>query len=191
MRIYRKYHNKIIRSFVDDNGDEAIELSTRNGSFLISASDLEKVKRFGWNITVDVNGKKYVTTKKKNKNYYFDLHRFLMEETNPEIVIDHVNSDGTDNRRSNLRRATYRQNSFNRIVSKRSSTGIKGVFFDKERNKYVARIKVDGKYKNLGRFEDINDAANAYKEAAELHYKEFSRLSSLDKLDMPIINTEL
>ena len=140
--------------------------------------DLERVIKIRWIISETNKGKKYVTGKVKGQ--FIRLHRFITGETNPEIIIDHINSNGLDNRRKNLRQATSQQNSFNRVVSSRSSTGIKGVFFDKERNKYVARIQVDGKYRNLGRFDTIEKAADKYAEAAKLHYGEYAKASSLE-----------
>ena len=75
------------------------------------------------------------------------MHRMLMS---PPIgmEVDHVNGDGLDNRRANLRLATHRQNMANRRVAKHSKLGIKGVSFDARRNVYSVALRKDGvKYK--------------------------------------------
>ena len=184
MRVYGRYKNRIVREFTDESGDPCLELSTREGTpFLISKSDHEKICRLSWDISTTKHGKKYVTGYRKRLKRFVRLHRFIMDEEDPEVVIDHINSNGVDNRRTNLRKASYQQNSFNRVVSTRSSTGIKGVFYDKERGKYVARIQVGETYKNLGRFDTVEEAAKAYAAAAEKHYKEFARHTEVPSND--------
>ena len=176
MRVYRRYKNNIVREFTDETGDPCLELSTREGStFSISKSDYDRVKRFSWNTTISSHGKKYVIGYRKKGKHFIHLHRYILQEKDETVIIDHKNSNGLDNRQANLRKATSQENSFNRVTSSRSSTGIKGVFYDKERNKYVARIQVDGVYKNLGRFETADQAAIAYEDAARQHYKDFAR----------------
>ena len=94
----------------------------------------------------------------------------------PEGDIDHINGDKTDNRLRNLRQATRSQNLMNRGAAPSNTSGVKGVCWDKRRGKWSAKIKVGGKTHNLGRFDAIDDAANAYKAASLKLHGQFSRV---------------
>lgn len=95
----------------------------------------------------------------------------------PVGQIDHINGRGTDNCWSNLRLATQSQNKGNSRVYKNNMSGVKGVSWNKEVRKWNAVIQVDGTSHQLGRFKNFDDAARAYKLAAEKHFGEFSRTS--------------
>jgi len=87
-----------------------------------------------------------------------------------EILPDHINRIKLDNRSDNLRVATRAENQHNRGVQKNSSTGFKGVHFDKRFKRYYARIKVNGEYIHLGCYRTIQEAYARYCAAAlELH----------------------
>lgn len=137
--------------------------------FLIDAIDYEEVSKYLWHI--DGNG--YVVNIRIGL-----LHRFLMDcGTN---IIDHVNRDRLDNRRSNLRICNQRENTMNCTKRKRNTTGYKGVYFDKRRDKYYARLQSYGRTINLGYFNSPVDAAKAYdvaaiKSAGKFAYTNFPR----------------
>jgi hypothetical protein len=73
-------------------------------------------------------------------------------------VVDHVNRDKLDNRRSNLRVITQSQNTQN-LPSFGGTSRYRGVSWDKRRNKWIAMCRVAGKHHNLGRYEDEEEAA--------------------------------
>lgn len=91
-------------------------------------------------------------------------------------MIDHTNGNPSDDRWSNLRQANYSTNGANskRWRKKQKSTP-KGVTFDKARGLYAARIKVNYKTINLGRFKTRRAAHAAYMVAARTHFGEFAR----------------
>lgn len=91
----------------------------------------------------------------------------------PPCQIDHIDGDPSNNRLENLRLATASQNQRNRKLSENNTSGAKGV--SKIGNRYAARIRVDGKNKHLGTFGTLNEAADAYKAAAEDLFGEFAR----------------
>lgn len=93
----------------------------------------------------------------------------------PEKQIDHINGDPSDNRWSNLRLATQSQNKANGRKYKSNKSGFKGISWNCSFKKWNAAIQVDGKQKHLGRYKNIADALNAYKEASERYFGEFSR----------------
>jgi hypothetical protein len=106
------------------------------------------------------------------------MHRTILGAPQGHMV-DHINRDGLDNRRINLRAATRAQNACNAIKrhSIRSTSQFKGVHWDKARSRWAAQIKKLGKVTNIGRFISEEDAARAYDTAAKKVYGEFARLN--------------
>jgi hypothetical protein len=92
----------------------------------------------------------------------------------PELDIDHVNGEPSDNRIENLRLATRSQNLGNARLSKRNSSGFKGVTWWASRRKWASRIRVDGKGRRLGLFESAEEAHAAYCAAAARMRGEFA-----------------
>lgn len=101
------------------------------------------------------------------------LHTFLTGWS----LVDHQNGNGLDNRRSNLREATVAQNSANSRLSRRSTSGFKGVTWYKRCSRWRAHIKVDQKQRHLGYFDDPTAAAKAYDAAALDVFGDFARLN--------------
>jgi len=109
----------------------------------------------------------------KDKNGYIKIwfngrsylaHRLawaLYYNEEPPPVIDHGDHDKHNNRINNLNGGSHKDNLYNQKLSSNSSTGYNGVSFRKDRNKYAAYVHVNGKKKNLGTFDSINDAVSA------------------------------
>jgi hypothetical protein len=83
----------------------------------------------------------------------------------PDGEIDHINGDRNDNRAKNLRVVSAQENSRNAKKQKNNTTGHTGVYWDKTLCKYVALIGLNGRLKNLGRFETVDEAVTARLEA--------------------------
>jgi hypothetical protein len=92
-----------------------------------------------------------------------------------DALIDHKDGNALDNRRDNLRPATFSQNTANRHAPTESNSGFKGVWFDKRKEKFVASIGVKRKRITLGRFDRAIDAALAYDAAAVSAFGDFAR----------------
>lgn len=90
-------------------------------------------------------------------------------------LVDHINGNPLDNRRSNLRITDKRGNAQNSAKHKDASSYFKGVTWDKSRRKWMVQIVIDGVRTHLGRFAIEEDAARAYDEAAKQHFGEFAR----------------
>lgn len=90
------------------------------------------------------------------------------------LEIDHINRNGLDNRRSNLRIATRSQQRANQLKRTHHTT-YKGIFA--WGNKWAARISYDNKKYHLGVFDFQEDAAKAYDEAARRLHGQFARLN--------------
>lgn len=89
--------------------------------------------------------------------------------------VDHKNGNGLDNRRSNLRLATTQQNNFNVGITKRNTSGYKGVY--PARNGFVATIRKSGKLYHGGTFKTALEAAKKYNELAKQYHGEFAWLN--------------
>lgn len=101
------------------------------------------------------------------------LHRVILSAPD-EMLVDHENHDGLDCRRSNLRLATYSQNSANARQLQKTSSGVKGVTWDKNSQLWNAQISVKGRRIGLGYFTEKEDAKIAYQTAARKHFGEFA-----------------
>lgn len=101
------------------------------------------------------------------------LHRlawFYVHGTWPKQEIDHINRIKTDNRIANLREANRRENGENRNISKANTSGYKGVYWNKREKKWHAQIRVNRIRIHLGHYKNIEDAHNAYVEAAKKYH---------------------
>lgn len=94
----------------------------------------------------------------------------------PSGPIDHINLNKSDNRFSNLRKATFVQSGQNRGRSSRNKSGVKGVVFELQTRKWKAHIRVNGRGVTLGRFATIDEAAAEYARASALYHGEFGRV---------------
>ena len=101
------------------------------------------------------------------------LHRFLTGDAWRQV--DHINGDGLDNRRSNLRLATHAQNMRNRREQTNNSSGFRGV--SRHNRRWRASISVGNKDRHLGYYDDPIEAARAYDAAALELSGEFARLN--------------
>jgi len=95
-------------------------------------------------------------------------------------LIDHIDGDGLNNQRSNLRVATHSQNMRNSKIPINNTSGYKGVYWSKEKNKWCAQIKIDYKNKHLGYFDNKIDAAKAYNEGALKYHGEFAHINKVN-----------
>jgi len=102
------------------------------------------------------------------------MHRLILNAP-PDLKVDHINGNGLDNRKENLRLATTPQNVRNARLSLRNSSGFKGV--KRKRQKWQASIVFNGKTIRLGVFDAREDAARAYDIAALLLHGEFARVN--------------
>ena len=109
------------------------------------------------------------------KNHKLVANAFL-ENPEKKLCVDHINGDKTNNHVTNLRWATVSENSQNKKIQSNNTSGIVGVYFHKNSQKWKANITVNKKVKCLGSFENIDNAIKARNDAEILHFGEFRRV---------------
>ena len=112
-----------------------------------------------------------------SKEHYLEyLHIIVAKRMGLDTtkLIDHKDRIKLNNQRYNLREATKSQNAANSKLSVLNTSGHKGVIFDKERQKWIAQIKVNYKNIFLGRFEDYEKACKIRDDAVVKYFGEFS-----------------
>ena len=138
------------------------KIKLRQGGFdLKDEKDFELIGKWKWWIDKDGYARRW-TPQVNWKRTNILMHREILGlGKQDKIYIDHINRNKLDNRRSNLRIATKSQNGLNREESV-------GVSWRKERNKWRARITINGKEQFLGHFNNWEEAIQARKEANKL-----------------------
>lgn len=138
---------------------------------IVDDEDYELVSKSKWYYLNNRVGYAQKCEKVDGKWVSLLMHRFIMNA--PSIMqIDHINHNGLDNRRSNLRLCTKEENHLNLKLYKNSTTGIKGVHIDK--TKYRAQIFKNGRKINIGNFDTIEEATQAYSDKAHELFGEFA-----------------
>jgi hypothetical protein len=109
------------------------------------------------------------------------MHRAILGLLDqPQVVTDHINGLGLDNRRENIRPCTHLQNMRNQRKALGAwSSQYKGVSFNKPWGKWTAQIRVNYELVHLGGYLTEADAALAYNAAALDHFGEFARLNDI------------
>lgn len=148
----------------------------------VDPEDYPRLAKYKWYATSDKNrgGKVYAERSvwyrnKKKRNILMHREILFYSRVKNKLLVDHINGDGLDNRKVNLRTATAQQNSWNSRGYGKSK--YKGIWQVRETGKWCARIKVNGKVRNLGRFGDEVEAAKAYDRAARKEHGGFAKLN--------------
>jgi hypothetical protein len=102
------------------------------------------------------------------------MHRLIMD-AKPGQSVDHINGNGLDNRRCNLRFASQHQNNANQRKHKNNTSGFKGVSLDKKLNKWRAMITINRRAVYIGSFNSRRAAAIAYDIQAIKHFGEYAK----------------
>lgn len=143
-------------------------------NILFDDCDYSLISQYSWHIVK--SGHSLYCYSRNSQRKSISMHRLLLGF--PNDLVDHINGNGLDNRKFNLRKCNRRQNARNSRIYSSNKFGYKGVVFRDGR--YVSKIILDsGKAFTIGRFDNAKEAAIAYNETAKKHFGCFARLNEI------------
>ena len=162
--------NKKYNDYYIKNNIVHVKFSNCNEEFLCDVEDWDYAKNICWykNNTGyargEIDGKAILF-----HNYIFDIN------TDSGIEVDHIHGNRLDNRRSELRICDRNKNALNKGLYKNNTSGVTGVSWHKQQEKWSAYIQIEHKNMYLGSFNSFDDAVNARLIAEQKYFKEYSR----------------
>lgn len=152
---------------------------TKGKFAIVDAADYERLNQYKWQAHKD----RYTYYARRSRRdpvtgrrSTVPMHREILD-IEADKVVDHINGNGLDNRRANMRSATTAQNCMNRRFYKKRSSPYRGVSFNRQLRKFVVYVGYKGSRMYLGCFDDEIAAAKAYDKAAKEYHKEFAGLN--------------
>lgn len=147
---------------------------------IIDKEDYDRVNDLPWHPEVS-RTTVYVRTSRNSKTPNKSLHRFIMN-AKPGQVVDHINFNGLDNRKANLRFCSVKENADHSRKYRDSTSNFKGVSWQMSAQKWRAQIQAEpGRLLYLGSFIDETEAAKVYDQKAKELFGEFAVLNFPDK----------
>lgn len=152
---------------------------------LIDDIDFERISQYKWHAVKASNKHSWyantnIWIKKDGKKirYSLRMHRFLLN-TPKGKVVDHINGNGLDNRRENIRICDQKNNVCNAIAHRNSISKYRGVSL--QSGKWKVQIQINKKKIHLGYFDSEEEAAQVYNKAAKKYHGEFARLNKVEE----------
>lgn len=149
---------------------------TKGQHALVDDEDHDFLMQWKWYAQVAHCGGYYAARRDETGRLLY-MHRQI-NHTPTGMVTDHIDGNGLNNTRTNLRTTTQLQNLMNRSPQRGGTSSFKGAWRD--RKKWRSAIRLNGKLKYLGSFETEQEAAEAYALAAKEHFGEFHRITGRD-----------
>ena len=157
---------------------------TKGQFALVDDQDYQWLNQWRWRYHKSTNGKTGYAFRNERigpgKRRHVSMHRLIMGAGEKQEV-DHVDTNGINNQRSNLRVCTRTQNRSNLSAYRTNTSGFKGVSWDKGARKWAARIAAKGRRIHLGLFTNKIEAAHAYNQAALRYHGEFAHLNNVQE----------
>lgn len=152
---------------------------------LIDDEDFELISQHKWH-TQPVGKTFYALTniKKDPKNWrkgfiHIRMHRLIMGLSISSLEVDHIDHNGLNNQRGNLRIVNRAQNTRNRRANSKGTSAYKGVSYHKHKHKHLwlSAIHINNRQKKIGFFKTEIEAAIAYDQEAKIAYGEYAYLN--------------
>jgi hypothetical protein len=141
---------------------------------IVDAEDYERLSKYKW-CAVEKARNWYAKTLDKDGKR-LSMHR-IVAGAPKGLLVDHINHNGLDNRKPNLRLCTSIQNQQNKRPRSGCTSKYKGVYWHKDRKKFCAKIHLNKKAIHIGYFKDEIEAAKAYDKKARELFGEFAYLN--------------
>jgi hypothetical protein len=162
-------------------------MTSRAGDeILFDLEDLPLVSEYAWRVKPSTHHHvKYAHSGYHDgQTVHLKMHRHLLGVTDPKVTVDHINGDGLDNRRANLRQATRSQQAQNRRSWGRHSK-FRGVTYDKQAKRFRAQLQVRGEIVFRCDARDEIVAALLYDHHSRIHHGDFGRRNFEDDTAIP------
>lgn len=157
---------------------------TQNKFTIVDDEDFDWLNQYKWYALKAPNTyyavRNFTVLKNKRKKIY--VHRLILEKNIKRKLevwecIDHINDNGLDNRKLNLRICNNQQNQFNSRKQKNTTSKYKGVLWHNRDKKWMSYIYYNNKSKYLGYYSSEVEAAKIYDKTAKELFGEFARLN--------------
>jgi hypothetical protein len=157
------------------NGEYGIGYTLKNEPFYFDLEDYDIIKGYCWFYSET----EYLHANDGNGSIV-KMHRliFNLNKEDKMDIVDHKDGRHYDNRKENLRVCNRSQNGMNTYIKPNKTTGIRGITFSKQHNKYRVRITLKCEVIHIGYFENLEDAIKARLDAEEIYFGEFSYKNS-------------
>lgn len=141
---------------------------------LVDDEDFEYLNKFRWFSQKTCSGWYAIRHRYKNgKGITIYMHREILNPP-PGKWTDHIDHNGLNNQRDNLRVVSRHENQCNRIKQKSGLSKYKGVTWNKRKKEWVSRVLIFGERKHLGYFNSEIEAAKAYDKIVKQYFGEFA-----------------
>ena len=163
-------------SVIKGNLADGKKIKLTRGKFaIVDSEDFEWLNQWKWHAG---KGGKYAARKIYPSERVIYMHRLLMN-TPENMETDHVNGNGLDNRKKNLRVCTGAENRMNHKLLSTNKSGFNGVSWNKDIRKWSVCISVKAKTIHGGEFKDIIEAAKKYNELAKKYFGKYARYNKI------------
>lgn len=146
---------------------------------IVDDEDYEMLSSIGkWSLNAGYAARTQRSKETDGKQKFISMHRLILNAPK-EYIVDHINGNKLDNRKSNLRLCTDSQNLKNQGKRKANTSGYKGVFWHIRQNRWIAKLYSNKKCIYLGMYDCPIEAAKAYNAGALKHHGEFANLNQI------------
>lgn len=178
-RKYNKYDSTIYR---DEYGEYMIGYcSNTNNKFYFDVEDYDLIKKYCWRENISRKYHELTTNNISSMSNKYSTNNVRFSKLINCDNYDHIDRNPLNNRKYNLRQCTWNENMYNRGRRSDNTSGVTGVCFDKQTNKWMVSITSNGKRKYLGRFDDKDDAIKARLLAEQKYFQDFAPQKHLNK----------
>lgn len=163
----------------EERSRPGVIVTLKGAEILVDQGDMELALHYVWSITQAPSGLVWYAVTARGS---IRLHNLILPPP-PGKTVDHINLNGLDNRRHNLRLATRSEQSVNRRAKSGSSSRYRGVSWHARARKWRVQLQEGGRIASFGLYQDEEEAARVADQEALRLYGEFARLNFPDPLD--------
>lgn len=149
---------------------------TQNKLCLVDDEDFDILNHFKW-YADNHRRKAFYAARKGNNQISIYMHRAILNIIDKKIIVDHIDGNGLNNCKSNLRICTIAENARNRDMNKNNTSGVKGVTYDKRNCVYRPFININCKHVTLRSCKTLDEAIIIRIEAEKKYYGNFARIA--------------